>query len=104
MKALPTKLRKNRFDYTQVRKDGEYYIYEQDYNSGIEYGEDDIPLELKFYEVIKPRIRPAETLKGKHYPERELFPGNEDFGTSAWAYRTLEMALDKLMKLKGHKK
>lgn len=103
MRTLPHKLRKNGFDYTQILKDGDYYIYEQDYNSGIEYREGDIPLELKFYEVFKPKIRPAETFKGNDYQEREVFPGNTDFGYTAWAFPTFEMAIDKLKKLNGHK-
>ena len=104
MKKLPLKLRKNRFDYKQILCCGDCCIYEQDYNSGIKYQKGDTPLELKFYEVFKVKVRPAETLRGNDYPKREVFPGNEDFGTSAWAYRTLDMALRKLMKLKGHTK
>ena len=103
MRRLPLKLRKNGFEYKQIKKEGLYYIYEQDYNSGIDYGKDDTPKELKFYEVFKAKIRPAETFKGKDYPQREVFPSDEDFGTSAWAYRTFDEALDKLMRLKGHK-
>ena len=102
MKNLPHKIRKNGFGYTQILCCGDYYIYEQDYNSGIDYPEGDTPLELRFYEVFKVRVRPVETIKGKHYSEREVFPSNCDFGTYAWAYPTFEMALNKLMKLKGH--
>ena len=103
MRKLPKKIRKNGFGYTQILCCGDYYIYEQDYNSGIDYNEGDSPLELRFYEVFKVRVRPAETIKGKSYPKREVFPKDCDFGTNAWAYETLEMALDKLIKLKGHK-
>ena len=81
-----------------------FWVYEQDYNSGIEYNEGDSPLELRFYEVFKVRVRPVETIKGKSYPEREVFPSDEDFGKNAWSYCTFEQALYKLMKLKGHKK
>lgn len=104
MKELSLKVRKNGFDYTQVIHCGNYYIYEQDYSSGTEYGPYDIPKEIKYYEIFRVKVKSAEKIKGKYYPEREVFPGNEDFGYTAWTYPTLEKALYKLMKLKGHKK
>ena len=99
MRKLPFKLRKNGFDYAQIVCCGEYYIYEQDYNSGIEYQEGDIPLELRFYEVFKVKVLPEQKLFGKLYPEREVFPSDEDFGISAWAFRSFDMSVDKLQKL-----
>lgn len=102
MQKLPLKLRKNGFNYSQWLCCGDCYIYQQDYNSGINYKENDEPLDLKFYEVFRAKIRPAETIGGKPCPEREVYPSDEDFGKTAWAYRTFGEALNKLMKMKGH--
>lgn len=103
MKQLPIKLRKNGFLYTQVLRCGPYYIYEQNYSSGLDQDNGE-GKRLRFYEVIKPRIRPAESIKGQDYPEREVFPSDEDFGYTAWAYTSFEQAINKLMIMKGHKK
>jgi len=43
-------------------------------------------------EVFLVKISPATEAFGKSYPEREVYPGNEDFGKTAWTYRTLEKA------------
>ena len=57
MKSLPKTLHKNGFIYTQVKKGEKAYIYELDYNSGIEYSEGDIIREIKFYEVFKTKVK-----------------------------------------------
>ncbi len=58
MRKLPSKIRKNGFNYSQILNCGSYYIYEQDYNSGIDYPVGDTPKELKFYEVFKVKVNP----------------------------------------------
>jgi len=44
------------------------------------------------YEVFIVKIIPKTMAFGKEYPEREKFPGNEEFGTSAWSLSTRERA------------
>ncbi len=38
-----------------------------------------------YWEVHIVRVRPAETIMKRDYPEREVLAGNEDFGSLAWA-------------------
>ncbi len=51
------------------------------------------------YEVFKIVIAPAGIIFGKSYPEREVYPGNEDFGFTAWCFSDKTRALDKYDKL-----
>jgi hypothetical protein len=44
------------------------------------------------YEVICILIRPIEkTPSGRVYPEREAYPGNEQWGKSAWSFGILQL-------------
>ena len=46
-----------------------------------------------YWEVHRIRIAPPKTFpSGKHYPEREILAGNEDFGEFGWACVTQERA------------
>lgn len=45
-----------------------------------------------YWEVHRVRVRKAENMFGKDYPEREVLAGNEDFGTYAWACLSQERA------------
>jgi len=103
-RKLPLKLRKNGFSYTQILCCGNYYIYEQDYNSGIEHNEPGITSVIKYYEVFRVKICPAKIINGKPYPEREVFPKNEDFGKTAFSFRDMGKAIDKLIEMRRHKK
>lgn len=47
------------------------------------------------YEVFYPNKLPEGNVFGKHYPEREGYPSNEDFGRTAWCYTKLEGAVKK---------
>lgn len=38
------------------------------------------------YEVFAIKIREARIAFDKEYPEHERYPGNEDFGKTAWCY------------------
>ncbi len=82
MNTLPLVLRKNGFTYTQVLRTDRTCIYEQP-----------IAENLKYYEVFTVRISPERFFKGKLFPESEVFPGNEDFGKTAWSCRSYEDAL-----------
>lgn len=44
------------------------------------------------FEVFKIKTAPAQEIYGKEYPEREVYPSNEDFGSIAWYYMTKEKA------------
>jgi len=45
------------------------------------------------------KVLPSILLFGKRLPEREVFPGNEDFGKTAWSCRTLVKAMERFNKL-----
>jgi hypothetical protein len=44
------------------------------------------------WEVFVVQTRKAYTIKGKTYPTHEEYPGNEDFGDTAWCFTNLENA------------
>ena len=44
------------------------------------------------YEVFLVVVQPAATLFGKDYPAHEIYPGNEDFGYTAWCYNKIGFA------------
>jgi len=82
MKLLPTTLKKNGFIYTQIKRDGNACLYAQQ-----------VAENLQYFEVFIPKVKAENVYKGKTFPEREVFPYDEDFGKSAWSCRTLEDAL-----------
>lgn len=88
MKALPPKIRKNGFDYTQVLRGRRSCIYEQRLHG-----------KIIAYEVFIIKTSPQRRIMGKWIEEKELFPHNEAFGKWAWACRTLENARAKYSEL-----
>jgi len=38
------------------------------------------------YEVFRIKVAEAREAFGKNYPQREVYPGNEDFGVWAWCF------------------
>ena len=60
----------------QIKRTGKSAIYELRNKGNMLYG----------YEVIRIRISPAREIYGKFYPEREAYPGNEQWGSLAWSF------------------
>jgi hypothetical protein len=58
------------------------------------YKRSDGPLEVFLVKVV-----PEGEMFGKMYPEREVYPSNEDFGHSAWCFTSLEAAESKFHEL-----
>lgn len=81
---MPLELRRNGFDYTQVLREGKKAVYRQT-----------VTPELAYYEVFIIKIRPEGMFMGKLIPEGEIFPGNEAFGKTAWAFSSIEKAMEK---------
>jgi len=48
--------------------------------------------EAGHYEVFRVKILPEGEIMGNPVPEREKFPGNEDFGKFAWCLSSREKA------------
>ena len=90
--CLGDHVRKNGFNYKVVFREGRKCIYEQT-----------VLPDLLYYEAFIVQISPKTILNGIVLPEREVFPGNEDFGNTAWSCRTFADAMERL-KLKGNRK
>jgi hypothetical protein len=82
MIPLPQKTRKNGYNYVLIHRGTKYVIYSQWYGKAV-IG----------YEVMLIRTKPARFIKGFFLQAREAFASNEDFGRSAWSFKTLEKAM-----------
>ncbi len=51
------------------------------------------------FEVFKVQTKKAGDVFGKQYPDREIYPSNEDFGKTAWCYSSFERASSKFSEL-----
>jgi hypothetical protein len=66
----------------QIKRQGSVALYELYGPRGQLYG----------FEVVVIRVRRTEELFGRWYPERETYPGNEDWGTYGWSYLKSDLA------------
>jgi hypothetical protein len=92
MQLLKENIRKNGYDYRLLERGERSFIYEQ---------WDDEDNFIVAYEVFRLKISKAKEVFGDIMPEREVFPGNEDFGVWAWSYRNLEKAYEKYTRLES---
>jgi len=51
------------------------------------------------YEVFKIKVQEAGEMFGTWYPRREMYPNNEDFGKTAWSFRSKEKAFERYKKI-----
>lgn len=106
--SLPLEKSKNGYAYKQVARSEKAAVYEQrvenEINGIVEEVNGVMIGELVGYEVFLISVGKAYSLvqkKGKSkgqvysYPAAEKFPGNEDFGKTAWAFNTKKAALTK---------
>lgn len=86
MELLKEEIQKNGYLYKLYKRGDKAMIYEQTYpDDG----------SICSYEVFKIRIDKPKVIFGISLPEREKFPGNEDFGKWAWAVTDLNKAMEK---------
>ena len=45
------------------------------------------------WEVFRIKVASPTEIYGRTYPEREVYPGNEDFGATAWCFSSEESAM-----------
>jgi hypothetical protein len=91
MKTLLPTIKKHGFTYTQVLRGKRSCIYEQRVAESIAY-----------FEVFLIKVKPPQVYtSGRKYPEREVFPCNEDFGKTAWTCRSIEDAMIRYDWLEG---
>ena len=99
MDKLPQTKIKNGYNYNLVKRNDKAAIYEQ--------VDPEFP-QFKGYEVFQITVTKPSRIQQKNgekagmwyqYPKTEKFPGNNDFGTIAWAYSTEESAEKKFKEL-----
>ena len=90
MITLPKILRYNGFKYTQVSNGKRSYVYEQWSTP-----------KNRSYEVFFKKIKPTKFIFRKWYFKREVFPDNEDFGKTAWTFRSYNDALRKFEEIES---
>ena len=83
MEILSDEIRKNGYIYRLEKRGENAMVYRQ-----ICPEEGDIIA----YEVFKIKVDKPKIVFGIQLNEREIFPGNEDFGKWAWATRSLDKA------------
>jgi len=86
MDLLPEEIRKNSYVYRFLKRGEKAMMYEQ-FDANDE--------RTVCYEVFKRKIDKPKVVFGISLNEREIFPGNEDFGKWAWAICDKERALEK---------
>lgn len=76
MKPLDSVINTNNHVYTLVKRTPKAAIYRQSKASG----------KFVAYEVIVIKVRETETIMGREYPTREVYPNTNDWGTLGWTY------------------
>lgn len=104
-KKLDGKKKKNGYMYTLVKRTDKVAMYEQ----RNEKNKDDTSIG---YEVFRITITNPYSIQQKsgpnkgrwyHYPRSEKFASNEDFGRTAWAYSSYELAEKKYKELTNNR-
>ncbi len=71
MQTIPDSYRQAGHPMQLVKREGAVAMYKASHSD--------------YWEVHIVRVRPAERIVKKDYPEREVLAGDEEFGTRAWA-------------------
>jgi len=87
MEKLSEIIKKNGFQYHLVERTKDKAIYSQLTGNKIESYE---VFKIKVQEESKVIIACIE----RHFKHKEVFPGNEDFGKTAWCYRSKKFAME----------
>ena len=85
---LKKKIRKSVFTYIQIARTDCVAIYAQ-----YLYGR------VICYEVFKIKIQKERNFDGRHFPRKEKFPSDSEFGKNAWAIRKFTQAYTKYVML-----
>ena len=80
MKTLKTEIKFQGRTLRQLKREGNVAIYDVRNAGNTLYG----------FEVIIVKVAPAETIMGREYPEREVYPSSrkesDDWGSLAWSF------------------
>ena len=88
MKTIEPSLSASGYKLTQIHRNGSWAVYEQTKAARV-YS----------YELVKIICRPAETAFGKSYPEREVYPSSEQWGTHGFTVMDRHEAIARCDKL-----
>lgn len=97
IEPLPQTKKKNGYAYTLVERNEKAAIYSM---VNEQYPED-TSVAYEVCKIVHTNAAVIQQKSGKkkgmwyHYPPAEKFPGNEDFGKTAWTYLSLENAQKK---------
>ena len=104
MRTLATEFEFRGRAFLQIRRDGNVALYEHTARIPPAFG---IPADINppkrhgppGYDVVQICVSPAQSIRGRDYPEREVYPSDEDFGTHAWYFPDLKAALERYGRL-----
>jgi hypothetical protein len=82
MKKAPLIFRHHEGTYRQVKRSGNFAIYDQGRGSA--------------FEVVHISIMPEQTILGTTYPAREVLPSDSQWGKNGWTFPDLETAEAKM--------
>jgi len=92
MDLLPEEIRKNTYLYKFYKRGERAMMYEQiEPSTGQTVG----------FEIFKRKIDKPKVVFGIQLNEREIFPGNEDFGKWAWSITDEGRALERFNLIEG---
>jgi hypothetical protein len=87
MKTLSTELTSKGWSFKQLQRSGNVAIYQRSFNV------------MDYYETIIVQERKEYIIAGNTIPEHEAYPGDEEFGITAWCFVSLESATKKFNQL-----
>ncbi len=76
IRTVPVEFGANGLKYRQVTRAGQVAVYSVQSKAGKIYG----------FEVVMLKIAPACTFMGEFFPDREVYPSNQDFGSTGWYF------------------
>ena len=82
IQLVPVEFGANGMQYRQIKRNGRIAMYAVIGKAGKRYGS----------EVVILAVHPACSIMGRDYPDREVYPHNEDFGLTGWYYQSDEDA------------
>jgi hypothetical protein len=90
-KPLPTRFRRNGFEYRQIAREGHAAIYEQTWN-----GSENPSIA---YEVIRIRRREGFQIDGRFVEPAEVYPNSEAWGVDGFTFTDRNKAWHKISKM-----
>lgn len=88
MIELPVTFTKKKFLHKQIKREGEFAIYERQKEG-----------QSKHYEVVIIRSHNGYELAGNKFPPAEMYPSDSQWGVFGWTRPTLEKAEEKFKEI-----